>query len=99
MFAYYTEHIELSILDVSIHSSPLRYLTQEKWIPTFWRPILNILDFQMPEMKKINRTVQVAIFCFKAEKIGQKLMKLIEIFRFTCVFCDFRLLLVISRQK
>ena len=43
------------------HSSPLRYLTQEKWIPTFWMPILDILDFQQPGMIKIMRTVQ-AIF-------------------------------------
>ena len=47
------------------HNSPQRYLTQEKWIPTFWRPILNILDLQQPGMMKINRTGQ-AIFQFLA---------------------------------
>ena len=41
-----------------MHSYPLRHLTQEKWMPTFWRQILNILDFQQPRMIKIKRTVQ-----------------------------------------
>ena len=40
------------------HSYPLRYLTQEKWIPIFWRPILDILEFQQPGMIKVIRTVQ-----------------------------------------
>ena len=46
---------------ISLHSYLLRYLTQEKWIPIFWMPILDILDFQQPGMMKIMRTVQ-AIF-------------------------------------
>ena len=43
------------------HSYPLRYLTQEKWMLIFWRPILNISDFQQPGIIKMIRTVQ-AIF-------------------------------------
>ena len=31
---------------VQSHSYLLRYLIQERWISTFWRPILNILDFK-----------------------------------------------------
>ena len=79
----------------AVHSSPLRHLTKEKWIPAFWIPILDILDFQQPVMIKEMRTVQalcqflakkVVRFCFKPGKMGQKLMKLIEIVEFPCFF-------------
>ena len=45
-----------------VHSSPLTYLTQQKWIPTFWMPILDILDFQLPELMKRMRTVPSSFF-------------------------------------
>ena len=50
-----------TMIPAALHSYPLKYLTQEKWIPNFWSPILNIFDVQQPGMIKIIRTVQ-AIF-------------------------------------
>ena len=56
------------------HSSSLRYLTQENWIPTFWRLILNIFDFQQPGMMKMIRTIQLGS-TLPGETCVQKLKK------------------------
>ena len=52
---------EHEIVSYRLHSHPLRYLTIENWIPTFWSPIFNITNFQQSGMIRTIRAIRALL--------------------------------------